>query len=98
MILEVMALAILSAPPQLPTVPTGPVVSMSGPIPKAVEMFADGTTIVYKQPVNTVPRVPPQDSQDVAQKFALFACELQTAYASTPSIQALLDKHKVRCQ
>lgn len=79
-------------------VPPQPVVIMTGPIPAAVHMFADGSTVVYKQPVGTVPRVPPQDSNDVAQRYALFVCELQATYASTPSIQALLDKHKLKCQ
>lgn len=85
------------AVPQTPTVPTGPVVRMTGPVPYAVDMFADGSTVVYKQPVGTIPRVPPQDSNDVAQKFAMFACDV-AVYASTPSIQALLDKHKIKCQ
>lgn len=78
--------------------PTGPVVIMTGPVPNAVHMFADGSTIVYKQPTGVIPRVPPQDSNDVAQRYALFVCELQTVYASTTSIQALLDKHKLKCQ
>lgn len=78
--------------------PPQPVVRMTGPVPNAVEMYADGSTVLYKQPVGTIPRVPPQDSNDVAQRYALFVCELQTAYASTPSIQALLDKHKIKCQ
>ena len=79
-------------------VPPQPVVRMTGPVPNAVDMFADGSTVVYRQPAGTIPRVPPQDSNDIAQRYALFVCELQTTYASTPSIQALLDKHKLKCQ
>ena len=89
MITSLLALMMLQVPPQ-------PIVIMTGPVPQAVDMFADGSTIVYRQPSGA--RVPPQDSNDVAQKFALFVCDLQAAYASTPSIQALLDKHKIKCQ
>ena len=75
-------------------VPTQPVVRMTGPVPNAVDMFADGSTIVYRQPAGTIPRVPPQDSNDIAQKFALFVCDVQAANVA----QALLDKHKLKCQ
>ena len=87
MITSLLALMMLQVPPQ-------PVVRMTGPVPNAVDMFADGSTVVYKQPVGTIPRVPPQDSNDIAQKFALFVCDVQSANVA----QALLDKHKVKCQ
>lgn len=89
--------------PQGPTVPTGPVVRMTGPVPAAVDMYADGSTVLYKQPLNTVARIPPQDSNDVAQKFALFGCEaaaLATNQATqgNAALQALLVKHNIKCQ
>lgn len=82
---------------QTPTVPTGPVVRMTGPVPGAVDMFADGSTILYRQPATTVPRVPPQDSNDVAQKFALVGCELWDLGKVNTLVKSVLDKHKVSC-
>jgi hypothetical protein len=68
---------------------------MHTPTYAAVQMFADGTTVLPLLPA--LPVRAPQDSNDVAVKFNAFGREICALGNTVSIVKAVVDKHKISC-